>query len=782
MVVKEIPYTVHVDPETLKTANGDYVSAWQLEGVSFLTSTDEDLNALHEGLHKLLMSGADEHVVYYTHVVRRAINIPEGEQGTLGSFAYGLSHNYYNALRKKQLYVNELYLSVVFSPEFVRTKRMFAGQKMSASQEADERTAMEKMRSIALSLEERLRQYGATRLSTYSHKRSTFSALLEFYQYLINGEVKRFPLVKQNLQEVLLTSRTMFNFETGELRTPDNTIYVAALGMKTYPTSTFPGQFSVILGLPFEFVLTQSFASLTQGAAREVLRKASSRLSQTEHDATSEIVEISGGGKGSALDDLAARRFILGEHHLVLLLKASSPAKLNRNIARARKTFSDAGEIVMARESLALEAAFWSQLPGNMKYRPRPTMITSRNAAGLMALFSELKGKASGNHWGNSVVVLRTVHGTPYHFNFHVDDVGHSFICGPTGSGKTTVQLFLSAMMGQFGITQVFFDYGRGSEVYVWSERGKFFALKVGEPTGMNPFQMEPTQQNINFVTDLFIRLVTGRGREITQRQQSELESAVQNVFTLPKKQRRASSLIEYMNRADPDGLAKKLARWVGDGQMAWLFDNEEDTIDFSRRVTGFNIKEFIDNDEVRTVTMMYLFHRMTEIDDGRRLRVDIGEFWKALDDDYFSQWVKAFLNTKRKDNAMFVGETQSPEAVVESTIAHTIIGQTATKLFLWNAVATEETYMDKFGLNRAEYEWVKMLGPRRFLLKQLGQPGIVLDIDLGGEDLADDLAVLSGTNEAAILLESIRKRVGDNPDDWIPHFRKERKMLIGTK
>ena len=55
---------------------------------------------------------------------------------------------------------------------------------------------------------------------------------------------------------------------------------------------------------------------------------------------------------------------------------------LNDHIALARSLLADTGMLV-AREDLALEAAFWAQLPGNFSVRPRKAPITSRNFAAM---------------------------------------------------------------------------------------------------------------------------------------------------------------------------------------------------------------------------------------------------------------------------------------------------------------------------------------------------------------------------------------------------------------
>jgi type IV secretory pathway VirB4 component len=48
-------------------------------------------------------------------------------------------------------------------------------------------------------------------------------------------------------------------------------------------------------------------------------------------------------------------------------------------------------------------------------------------------------GRPSGNHWGPAIAD-ETAAQSPYYFNFHVGDLGHTLIIGPSGAGKTVVQ------------------------------------------------------------------------------------------------------------------------------------------------------------------------------------------------------------------------------------------------------------------------------------------------------------------------------------------------------
>ena len=68
-------------------------------------------------------------------------------------------------------------------------------------------------------------------------------------------------------------------------------------------------------------------------------------------------------------------------------------------------------------------------------------------------------GPRHGNHWGDALALLVTSARSPYYFSLHASDptdpdggsrkdTGHTFICGPTGSGKTVFIGFLVAHAG----------------------------------------------------------------------------------------------------------------------------------------------------------------------------------------------------------------------------------------------------------------------------------------------------------------------------------------------
>ena len=368
----------------------------------------------------------------------------------------------------------------------------------------------------------------------------------------------------------------------------------------------------------------------------------------------------------------------------------------------------------------------------------------------------------------------------PFFFNFHVGDIGHTFICGPTGSGKTVVQNFMLAQLEKHGATQVFIDKDRGAEIFVRACGGTYLTLETGMPTGFAPLKALDYSRPADraFLTRLVRQLAKPPERALTASEDRAIEEGVSALAPLPPAQRSISALRVLLGQRDADGIGARLERWRTGGPLGWVFDNPADELSLGARFLGFDITHVLDHAEVRTPLMMYLFHRLAALVDGRRLVVDIDEFWKALGDEAFRGLAQDGLKTYRKQNAFMVFGTQSPADVLRSEISHTILEQCATKLFLPNPQAQVRDYVDGFGLTQREFQLVRedLSSARRQLLIKQGLNSVVVELPLDG--LGDQLAILSGRTETVELLDRLRLEHGDDYAAWSAPFQQQRRGL----
>jgi type IV secretion system protein VirB4 len=770
----DLPYARHVTPQVVALDTRAFMACLELEGASFETADIADLNDWHAKLNAAWRNLADDRLAIWHHLVRHEHR--GHPAGTFRSaFAADLDRTYRDRLNGRRMFVNRLYVTIVLHPGRDPADRAGAwldrtrGRRSSETEDADVRRLEDAARDLA----QYLARYGPRPLETYERDGQWFSEPMEVLRLVLTGRREPVPLVRGHLGSAIHTARLIFGREALEIRGAAETRFAAVLGVKEYPAVTRPGLWNGLLSAGFPFVATQSFAFLSKPAARAVMERKQNQMLSARDRAASQIE-----GLGEALDDLMSNRFAMGDHQASILVYGDDPAGLAAHLSAARATLADAG-LVSVREDLALEAAFWAQFPGNFRRRVRPAAITSRNFAALAPFHTHPAGRASGNHWGDAVALLRTSAGSPFHFSFHVGDLGHTFICGPSGSGKTVVQNFMLAQLERLGAQQVFIDKDRGGELFVRASGGTYLTLRNGQPTGFAPFRaLDYTPANRAFLGALVRRLVAAPDRPLSPADTRAIDAAVLALAPLPPEQRSLSALRSLLGQRDAGGIGARLDRWRQGGPLGWALDNDADALALDARLLGFDMTHLLDNAEVRTPVMMYLFHRITALADGRRLVVDIDEFWKALGDEAFRGLAEDGLKTWRKQNAFMVFGTQSPADVLRTPIAHTILEQCATKIFLPNPHAAERDYVAGFGLSRREFELVRTeLVPeaRQFLIKQ-GPNSVVAELRLDGLD--DELAILSGRASAVDLLDRLRAEHGDDPARWLGPFQTQRRSL----
>lgn len=785
-----IPYSAQIDDFTIKCKSRDLVRIIKLEGVAHEAADAEDITLWKDQLNNLLKNIAKPNICIWTNTIRREIKqFPKGDFQQ--DFDKNLNEKYRESTQSSKTFINELYLSVVYRPEASKVSSLFSRleNKEDSSRKQDE--YLENFTDITSYILSSLAIYKPRMLGVYTRNDKLCSEALEFFDYLLNGAWIPRYLPRAPIHSALVRSRIFFGSEAFEVRTVSEKRVGAILGILEYPEETDAGIINSLLSAHFSFVLSQSFAFISRPVAISLLSKNQRTMVQDGDLATSQIDEIS-----DALDDVVSGRIVFGHHHLNLTVFADKPEQLRKNLSAAQAELADSG-IVVAREDLALSAAFWAQLPANTEFRPRPALISSKNFAGFSSFHNYPTGHIDGNQWGDAVTMFKTTSGAPYYFNFHepLDSrieiikregiesnnedtsgqkaLGNSLIIGPSGTGKTVVQGFLMSQSQKYNPTQVVFDKDRGLEIFVRAKGGVYLPLEKGKRTGFNPFQLDDSESNIHFLVSLVKKLCKG---EISNIDEKEIDFAVRGVMNLSKPSRKLSACLDYLDPKSETGAYERLQKWCYDGSLSWVFDNEVDELSFSNsKYFGFDVTDFIDNDEIRTPVVMYLFHRIEELVDGKPLQIFLDEFWKLLLDKYFEDFALNKQKVIRKQNGIMVYGTQSASDVLKSPIAPALIEQCSTFIFMPNPKAREKDYIEGFHLTEREFDLIKrelLPNSRKFLIKK-GNESVVAELNLKGFD--DELAIISGTTENVLLVSEIINEVGSNPDTWVPIFHQRR-------
>lgn len=770
-----LQYGRHVSPEIITVGTHAFMTTFEVEGVAYETADSSELNRLRDALNNVLISLADERLSIWTHMVRtRERGYPDGKYWT--KFAHDLNDHYREKMTGEQLYKNRWFITLIWNPaadSSFKAKSFFA--RLASARKSDTEADPDAIRALedkARDLAGLLDRYGLRQLSIYQDDELLFSEPMEFLQLIASLDSVRMPVVDGPIHSAVILNRPFFGRESIELRGAGSSRYVAMLGVNTWSAKTKPGQLNELLSAPLELMIAQSFVFKGLADARTIMTRKQNQMLSAGDKAISQIDDLD-----EALDDLESRRLVMGEAHLNVAVFANSPKDLLDNAAIVRRMMTDAS-IIVAREDLALEAAYWGMFPGNVKQRPRSGTITSRNFAALSGFHCYPTGRLT-NIWGAAVALLKTSAGTPFYFNFHWQDLGSTLIIGKSGSGKTVLQNFFLAQAQKLDPTIIFFDKDRGAELFVRAAGGTYLSLENGLPTGCAPLKaLDLTDEgDIAFLRAWISKLVERSDRPFTVAEQREIDLSVTRLALLPKAERTLKNLRQFFAFQDEEGVGARLERWIEGGSLAWVFDGD-DHLALDAKFMGFDMTQFLDNPEIRTPLMMYLMHRITKLLDGRRIIIDIDEFWKALGDPYFVEFIKNLLKTIRKQNGLMVFGTQEPDDAIKSEIGSTIISQVGTMILTPNNGAKKAAYVDGLNLTYKEYELIRdVITPesRRFIIKQ-GHNSVIAELNLNGFD--HEMPILSGRTEAVNQCAEIREQLGsDDPDLWMPILLGKQKL-----
>jgi len=764
-----LAFARHVDGQTLETRDGLLVQVLHIAGFPFETASDEDLNYRKTVRETVLRSAATSRLALWHHVVRRRVT-PDFPPPPEEPFCADLDRKWREQLETRQLFVNDIFLTLVLRPTQGRAglvERILRGPRQRQSESARD---LRELHALRDSFAAALAPYGARTLGVYDGAGGArFSEPCEFLSLLLNGEARPVLAPSGDIASALGQRRLTFGLDALEFGTGHGgeRSFGAVVGLKDYPARTAPGLLDGVLRLPHEMVLTESFAFQDRQASLERMGVALRRLKAADDDAFSLRGELA-----QARDDVGAGRTVYGEHHLSILVKAGQLDELDYAVADVQSALAEAG-VLAVREDTNLEPSFWAQFPGGFRFIARKGLISAANFASLASFHNHPTGQAEGNHWGPAISVLETTASGPYHFNFHQGDLGNFTCIGPSGSGKTVLLTFLLAQAERVRPRVAYFDKDRGAEPFIRAIGGRYDVLRPGEPTGFNPLLLPDEPGNRAFLAEWLAQLLSADGSTLSADDRAVIADALDANFAQPPSHRRLRFLRELFRggrRPTPGDLAFRLGPWCEGGEHAWLFDNAEDQLSLETRVLGFDMTRVLDAPEVRTPAMMYLFHRLEQRLDGSPAIFVVDEGWKVLDDPVFIRRIKDWEKTIRKRNGLVGFCTQSASDALDSRIASAIIEQAATQIFFPNPRARPEEYIDGFGLSEHEFSLVRSLPDtsRCFLVKR-GDHSIVARLDLSG--LSGPLQVLAGTERSVRRLDQLRAVVGDAPSAWLEPF-----------
>lgn len=840
--VKYLPYSYHVTDHIVSTVANEYLMTFRVRGRSHECASEWELINWRRDLNQLWKTVGNEHVKFWTHLHHHSTDrYPESEFASTFARELDRKYRKRFddvPLMTNDWYLTVVYNPVgdLAQKFLARFERPTHDDLMEIQAEA-----IASLEDIASQLSGSMRAYGIETLGVYYRdergnrveapelddaeeeaddpddiladddqtfaseaplrlvpppsRQFAYSSTLEFLGFLANDEWRPVPITRERARESMLFNRTVSSMfgDVMQSRRIDADKYIAGVEIVDYPENTEPGQLNILMEADFDFVLSQQYGCMSSMGASVFLTNQEKSMLETQDKSRSQIAQMA-----DAADDVVSRRVTMGHYYGCLHVTADSAKEAQRR-ARTARVMLNSCAVVAGAVGLASEAAWWSRLPGNNALAPRPVPINSMNYLSFAPFHNFMVGKPDKNPWGPAVALLKTVTGTPLFFNWHSSPIndnsfgkrppGHTIMLGKTGSGKTTLLNALLTLSTKFDPRMFFYDVGQGMYPLVAGLGGHYTVFRDGEPTGWQPAQLAPTRANIRMVKRL-VRLCAEISLDapITHEEVKQVNAAVDAVMgegsLISQETRTFTAIVQHIPRpfqvgaGERPSLASLLEPWCRGGEHGWLFDNDTDELDLSKRdVFGFDLTDFIVGPGqkapiARTPLLMYLLYRVrSSVDGKRRVIQTFDEFAQYLDDPTITVEVKRGLKTDRKKDCIYVFATQEANDALDSTIGKTIVQACVTKVMLYNPEATASDYLDYLKLTQAELDAMLAIpeDSRQFLVKQGNQSAIAV-MDLSGMD--DEISILSGTPDNAERLDNVMRQLGtDDPDKWMPAY-----------
>jgi type IV secretion system protein VirB4 len=504
--------------------------------------------------------------------------------------------------------------------------------------------------------------------------------------------------------------------------------FVQMYSMQTTPEASRPCLFSDLLTLDCDSILCSTWRPKSSATARHEIDQQEKFISFFKVGVLSRIMagrdaaslDTGAGAKAAnnAVDDLsdvirALDKKAHGEFSLRLLVATRSVAELHSVSPTVHRVFVEARAQIME-ETLGNLSAFYAMFPGNAKFNVFPMWLAEDHHARLSSIFAPQLGHPRSDDLDSEYLnVFETRTRTPFFQDAYVDGVRVQLILGPTGSGKSvTGNLTIAHEQKYDGFTYIF-DIGGSYESVVELYGGRVDRIGKDGPR-LNPFTLEPTESNIQFLYSFIKLLLTNGGAELEPEDDDVIHKAVQDMYLLDATNRRLSNL--YL----PKKLDRYLSKWVGRGVYSAIFDNVEDSLSLSRLqcfdFQGVNNAQYADLIEP---LMVWLLRRINDVlynpaNLGVPKHILIEEIFSSMKNKQLLDGALASIKTVRKNLGGVTMIGQSAEDLGAN--ADSIVNSCTSFLFLRDATFNRKRYAELFKMNEQQLTLFESLQDREAL------------------------------------------------------------------
>lgn len=722
LIGDRVPLVDHIADDVVLTKGNGVMAMFAADGVYPDTADERDVARWFDQLHNTWRNIAGEDIELNFYQCRGEMDRSLYEDGLHTSdFACQLGDAYRENLFRGTLWHNALYFTIqIHGPKMAaKTASNFVAEA-GTDPRAEINARKDRLNDLCDLLQVHLKDFGLRRLGYVTRGRGLFDEIAEAIVFAMTGIYRQIGATTGRMGHAMFSETIRFRRKRVEFHGAGETKYAQMYGFQEYPLQTWPGMFHSLAMAPYRNTLHQSWRFLSNADAMSKVTRKQNTMLMANDKAASQIEEL-----GRAADDLLGRKYVLGNHSLVLIAFADGAKAMNEVGNAAWRDLAACG-LVATRMTKALQASFLSMLPGAESWRPRPGFVKSRNLVGFFPFYNWPTGRAHA-HWpGPPIAIFRTVAGTLFRFHWHVEDLGNTLVTGLPGGGKTLAIGFLQAMTaGRARIVAL--DHKQGWRFLIQRLGGIYAVLGAGRPSLAPLKALDAKPHNIDFLTTLIRGCIGG---QMTEEEGRRLSVALHTVMRLSPELRNMGEIRAFFD-GNPEGAGARLEKWCWGNELGWVIDAPVNTVNMSD-LMGLDTTELLKNPRARGPAMSVLFHYIDLMLDGSPILIPIDEGWRALEDEVFRPAIAEKIRIIRSKGGVIVFITQSPGDIVKAGIADVLIDMCPTQMHFSNPRASKADFVDGLKMTEGQWEAFRPIQPGQglFLLVQ-GNQSVVLQLPL---------------------------------------------------
>jgi type IV secretion system protein VirB4 len=441
------------------------------------------------------------------------------------------------------------------------------------------------------------------------------------------------------------------------------------------------------------------------------------------------------------------------------------------------------------RETINALEAWRGSIPGHGSANLRRFFLDSMNLAHILPLHSIWAGRdvssPSSKLPQNSppIFYAATTGKTPFRFHIDVMDVGHLFIAGPTGAGKTLLLAFLTVQFLRYKNAQVFiFDKDFSHRSLTEAVNGEHYNIGDAKELSFCVLGKLETETQCMTAISFIETLVSLQNVVLTPQIRSDISATIKSISAY----KGSRTLTIFCNTVQNELVRSALKYYTIDGTMK-LLDAEKDALGDSHFQT-FEMDWLLkQRPEIYVPVLFYIFNQIEErlsesSGSSRPTLIVLEEAWLYISHPVFAEKLRDWLKTMRKKNARVVFATQSlsdlynPETKTLTQVTSSIISECPTKIYLPNKDMDTETQSlyQKMGLNDRQLEIIKEIAiPKQHYYVVSREGDRLVDLGFHQNCLALAFLGLSLSSGGSALIQCKQ----DHGEYWIQHWLKRNNL-----